>query len=137
MKLNIILLWIIVIALVVAGVYFFNLKSDDQTFQGVTVGNEYTATSTPSDMNLADGLIREGWGTLGSVIITEAGTAEYWLLNATNSLANTDVATSTVLLGIVPASLAAGTYTFDVIYTDGLYLDVITAGTGTSTISHR
>jgi len=136
MKITNFLLFLIIL---ICGVGIGLISQNDGllNYGGVTVGNEYTATSTPTDMNLADGLIRQGWGSLGSITITGAGTAEYWLLDSTTSLADSDVATSTVLLGVVPASLAAGTYVFDVQYTDGLYLDVMVDGTGTSTISYR
>lgn len=136
MKKSYIFLWVAVVMLF--ALFIFGNKPDSSFFPGsVTVGNDYLATSTPSDQPVTDGLIRQGWGTLGSMVIEGAGTSEFWLLNATTSLANTKAATTSILLAVKPVSMAAGTYIYDVSYTRGLYLDVITSGTGTSTITYR
>lgn len=127
-------LLVIVTALVT--VYFTNPSGD---LGGVTVGNEYIATSTkPYYSAIVDRSIRTGWGTLGSVTITGAGTTDFAFFDATTTVNSIDgFSTSTKMLAHFPASTAAGTYVFDVQYTDGLSLHVLTAGTGTSTVSYR
>jgi len=106
---------------------------------GVTVGNEYTATSTPQDGVWTDQLLASGWGALGSVNITTAGDLRFRLYDATstNAIANGNLVLDNQQLAEFPASAAVGTYTFDVGYTDGLVLDVVSGTLGTSTISFR
>lgn len=105
----------------------------------VTVGNEYYATSSAPWTGAASShTIDRGWGTLGSVVVTKAGDMEFYLLDATNTPELVDAyATTSDALVYIPASLAAGTYTFDINYTDGLYFYLISGGTGTSTITWR
>ena len=139
MKLSNILLGIGLIALM--AVVGFNLATDEgPQFQSTTVGNEYTATSTIHSGIVGSNLIREGWGSLGSVVVTGAGTSAFSLYDATSTDFSTNPkrATSTALLATIPASLAAGTYTFDVTYTDGLFVYYDVVGTApTSTITFR
>lgn len=104
----------------------------------IITGQEYYATTTPKGANNEDRLIRKGWGSLGSVVITKTGDdGAFLLLDATTSLALSDFATNTALLVDAPASLAAGTYVFDITYNKGLYLDVMGTGNGTTTITYR
>ena len=141
MKLNNILLWVAV--LVIAGWLFYpTLQGEEPQLGSVTVGNEYTATSTANVITgvAADRAIKDGWGALGSVIVLDgSGTATYQLLNASSTvMTNTAFSTSSNLLAEIPAGVAAGTYTFDVTFTDGLYLDLVSVGTlTTSTITFR
>lgn len=126
--------------LVVAGVYLTDNRPDFVP-GGVTVGNEYTATTTPDGVQeWTDQNIAIGWGALGSVIITKAGTVDYTLFDATSTgavLNDSRFNRSTQQLARISSGLAVGTYQFDVIYTDGLVMDVTQSGTGTSTITHR
>ena len=111
----------------------------------VNVANEYVATSTASNTLYGatitdDKTIIRGQGVLGSVVITGAGTAIWNLYDATTTDVNLRTgqkATSTILVASFPASVAAGTYTFDVIFNDGLLLDVQSGVMATSTITFR
>jgi hypothetical protein len=130
---------VLVVGCVYAGFYLkgrFNIKVGS-----VTVGNEYNATSTPTDILRKDALIATGSGVLGSVVITTTGDIAFQLLNATSTTMENrpseTKATSSIILASFPPNVAAGTYTFDVPYTYGLYLDVISGNTGTSTITWR
>lgn len=108
-------------------------------------GDEYQATSTaPSSAYgatvTASTRIKAGYGALGSVIILGANTGVVNIYNATTSnvLARTgQKATSTILIASIPASAAAGTYTFDAEVTDGIYLDLVSGNMPTSTITYR
>jgi len=133
---------LLVVILIIAGAYFIEKgrdKDDDGNLKSVTVGNEYKATTTAvwNGLNTSY-LVDKGWGTLGSVIITKAGDVQFYLLDATNTpLLIDDFATTSKLLVDFPASAAAGTYAFDVIYNDGLYFYVLAGVNGTSTITYR
>src|SRR3990167_464919 len=114
--------------LVAVTLAMFVLQSPRDASASIRSGDEYTATSTASNTMYGasitgDALIKTGYGSLGSVVITGAATGIWNIYNATTSniLARTgNVATSSILLASFPASLAAGTYVFDVTYTTGL-----------------
>lgn len=113
-------------------------RVDDATVGSVTGGNEYTATTTPWNGVNVSHYLKKGYGTLGSVVITKAGDSEFYLLDATNTPELIDAyATSSDELAHFPASATVGTYVFDVNFTDGLYLYVVSGNTGTSTITFR
>jgi len=106
-------------------------------------GNEYQeinfAASNAYGASTTAGTIKTGYGSLGSVVITgaAAGVLNFYDATTTNS-AKRDAtqATSTLLVASLPASLAAGTYTFDVTFSRGLIVDII--GTApTSTVTFR
>ena len=100
-------------------------------------GSPYNATSSNSSIAFVDTLLQEGYGTFGSYVVTGANTTWFDVLNATTTNVNLRTgqkATSTIMIASFPASLAVGTYTFDSVFTDGLYIDVQVAGVGTSTI---
>lgn len=121
----------------------------DNTFASVGVTDEYIATSTAANGYLGafttGRLLRSGYGTLGSVVITGANSGVVSFYNATTTDINKrlgNTSTSSIHLATIPASAAAGTYTFDVIYTDGLFVDRNPQDLGggafpTSTITYR
>jgi hypothetical protein len=139
------------IALLVAAVLFALAliigNSYAQPVQASTLqGQEYQATSTaPSNVYGAtiatgDTVIRKGSGSLASVIITGANTGIINFYDATTSNVNLrtgQVATSTILLASLPASIAAGTYIFDVVYSRGLLVSLVSGTIPTSTITYR
>jgi len=107
------------------------------------VGNDYNATSTKNyDGTELTNLTRLSnfgdscrGGSLAQVTITGAGAGVLYFWDATTTDANLRAAryaSSTILVTTVPASTAAGTYTFDAEYTCGLiYEEVGTAPTST------
>lgn len=104
----------------------------------VTRFAEYNATTTRAAntgtamANLQ--VIQAGPGTLGSIVITGAGTGTINLYDGTSTVTNTQWATTT--LAVIPASMAAGTYTFDVTFQKGLLIE-ISGSIATSTITYR
>jgi hypothetical protein len=78
-------------------------------------------------------------GTLGSVIVTGAAAGPIYFYNATTSsvlLRHASLSTSTLILATLPASIAAGTYTYDSIAPTALMMEV--SGTmPTTTITYR
>jgi hypothetical protein len=132
---------IVTVVLVLIGVYFIVPKSGE----GLKVGNavnDNIATSTDStwDATCAAGgprqkLLKNGFGTLSSVIILTETAGSIRLVDAT-STNHGHYATSTVMDITIPASLAEGAYPLNVVFNRGL-LAVCTGSTniGTSTIT--
>ena len=113
-------------------------------FGSVSVTDEYIATSTATNSVYGafttGRLIKPGQGTLGSVVITGANTGIVNFYNATTSnvLKRTNnTPTSTILMASIPASAAAGTYTIDGLYTDGLLVVLESGNMPTTTITYR
>lgn len=124
---------------------FVLVSQKGTSFGSVSNYNEYTATST---VNIFDGtsaicggnggqIISQGQTTLGSVVITGANTGIINFYDGTTTAAHSMYATTSV--ASIPASLAAGTYTFDVVVTRGLHCHMVgAAGTApTSTVTWR
>lgn len=127
----------------------FILVQDQRVEASVDISHEYNATSTASsaiygatitgDQPITATTSPRG-GALGSVIITGAATGIWHLYDATTT--NVDArsgnrATSTILLASFPASAAAGTYTFDLVYQQGLLLELTSGVMPTTTITWR
>ena len=142
-----IIIIMVVAVLVVGGIIGYVIQKDktdkvvpEEETMG-SVGNlPYRATTTPEDLTWTDQLLDTGAGVLGSVVITTSGDLAFDLLKATttnDNLRTTSVATSSILLASFPADTAVGTYTFDVSYSNGLYLDVKSGTLCTSTITYK
>ena len=109
----------------------------DQAESSIIVGNEYNSTTTRNYIGVAVtnlAVLKNGAGSLGSVVITGAAAGQVNLYDATSTVTNTLWATTT--LATFPLSAAAGTYTFDVTFSKGLLIEVIGA-TPSSTITWR
>lgn len=138
---------IVIIAVFLIGFLVFKaFPKEESPLGSVSVTSEYTATSTTSSTGgyLATAnpfVIKKGWGTLGSYIVGVAGTAGGWInfynATTTNYLLRTGrVATSSIIMASFPADLAAGVYTLDVQFNNGLLMES-TGTMGTSTITYR
>lgn len=116
------------------------LSSNKQVLSigSVSRANEYLSTTTKPYFGspIADPttLCQTG-GVLGSVIITGANTGVMNFYDATTTASHADHATTTI--ATIPASAAAGTYTFDVATVRGLVYDLDSGITATSTITYR
>lgn len=137
---------IITAALVGAAMIGFMFASSSHTALGSTiVGQDYLATSTAASnvygaSVTAGKLLKSGSGAMGSVIITGANTGIVNFYDATTtdiSKRTNNTATNTLLIASLPASLVAGTYTFDVAVNSGLYLDLVSGNMPTTTITFR
>lgn len=137
------------LAALILTLFAYVLTQKDPAYGSVVVGNEYNATTTGSgaaygntitgDQNLT-GTTSPVAGSLGSVVITGANTGIWHLYDATTTDVNKRTgnrATSTILLATFPASIAAGTYTFDAQYNHGLLLDYTSGIMPTTTITYR
>ena len=112
----------------------------------VSVTDEYQATSTAaSDVYggfTGDAVVKTGQGTFGSLVITGANTGVLNIYDATTTVVGAggraaSKATSTILIASFPASTAAGVYTFDVAFKDGLLFDLISGSMPTTTVTYR
>lgn len=144
MKYTRILIIAIIVALLVGGYigYLFKgQKVEKEEWEGGSIiqSQEYSVTTTESGTGaVADKFIKDGRGALGSIVVTNAGDTEYLLIDASTTVWNYDnFPTSTKVLADIPGSLVAGTYTFDVLFNHGLYLDVISGDTGTTSVTYR
>lgn len=105
----------------------------------------YYATSTrnsTSNAMASSTVLKTGQGILGSFVITGAGAAPVTFYDATTSNATLRTKTATSSLKVIanfPASTAAGTYTIDGMFYDGLLYDVTGASNSvpTSTITWK
>ncbi len=104
-----------------------------QSYSGTTTYNGAGAPSVAKDI-----ILKTGTGTFGSVVITGAvaGTITVYDGTSTNPALTTLAASSTI--ATFPASTAAGTYTFDKAFYNGLIVSFSSAtALPTSTITWR
>jgi len=118
------------IALIIFAIAFVGLLWQKPFNVGASIDSEsgYNATTTSTGTFTYPSVVKTGQGMLGSVVITGAAAGVFNLYNATTTdinLRTGNKATSTIVLATFPASAAAGTYTFDRQFTDGLIIDMI------------
>ena len=111
------------------------VAEDSKSLGSITEGQEYNATSTSSNgAGLpARSVIKTSPGALGSVVITGATTG---IINFFDATSTNHANHATTTIASIPASAAAGTYTFDVAFSRGLLVEV-TGVAPTSTITWR
>lgn len=118
----------------------FYFASTYQVADGsVSWTNEYNATTSYAAYPVTTRVLKRGYGSIGSVVITGDNTGTLKFYNATTAVATqraSSKATSSILIAEIPASAPEGTYTFDVIFTDGLLM-VATGAEATGTITYR
>jgi len=139
-KKDIIIISAIVSVITVSFILFANKKG--LNLGSVQQTGEYHSTTTTSTYGFSDLTVLKGeGGTLGSIVVTKAGTTEMNLYNATTSditKRTGNIATSSLLLAHIPASPTVGTYVFDTIFTNGLLISVGQKSTlSTTTITYR
>lgn len=114
------------------------VSPDGQALGSITQGNEYFSTTTRSAVSGVEltnlKVLKIGPGSLGSVVITGAGTGIINLYDATSTVTNAEWATTS--LAVFPASAAAGTYTFDAVFSKGLLFEEV-GSVASSTITWR
>ncbi len=115
-----------------------------QTVSGSSLqGNDYQSTTTqPILTGTFDGLelLKTGTGSLAQVTITGANTGIIAFYDATTSdvsLRTASRSTSTIAIAELGASVAAGTYTFDAEFSDGLLMVRLSGSGPTSTVMWR
>lgn len=113
------------------------------TSASTSVGSSYqyvaTAVQATNLFASTTSVIATGTGTFGSFVITGAvaGTETFYDASTTDATKRTISATTSLLvIASFPASTAAGTYTFDTNFYNGLLL-VVSGNIATGTISWR
>ena len=134
---------VLLLAIVFLGL-FITLEKEPIAIGSVSQGSAYNATSTASGEVFGaftgDQLLKTGWGVLGSVVVSGAETGIVNFYNATTSNVEArtgNTTTSTILMFSMPASLAAGTYTVDSVFTTGLLVELESGVMPTTTITYR
>ena len=141
MKITYTILVVAIIALVGLAIGW-NLKPVEIPVGSVQSGSEYHATTTYSGVPQLQYLVT-GVGTLGSLVVTKAGAATLLntLYDATTTNANlraASMATTSIIIAVWPGNMAAGTYTFDTVFYNGLLLDLASGtGVGSTTITFK
>lgn len=119
--------------------FFVVFNKDNTNLGSVSRGESYQSVVTATELTDNKDLLKLGSGVLGSVVITGAasGTFEFYDATTTNATLRTITATSSLRrLASFPTNATAGTYTFDVAYSQGLI--VAFKGTqGTTTVTYR
>lgn len=98
----------------------------------------YYATTTASFPATAVGgnkLLKNGPGILGSVVIVNETAGVLNFYDATTTGSHTNHPTTTITT--IPASLAEGTYTFDVTFSRGLIVEFPSTNMASSTITWK
>lgn len=134
-----ILIIVSMVVIIMAGVIGY-LWPQERGIGSVERGSEYHATTTSASFPFdPEGLIREGSGALGSVIVSSAGIGNLNLYNATTTKADqraAKYATSTILIASVPLATASS-YIFDSVFYIGLVADFQASNNGTTTITWK
>jgi len=134
----------IVVTMIVTA-FLFSFYNETRIAQGATIqGNDYQATTTAASSVYgsftASRLIKTGYGSLGTVIITGANTGIMNFYDATTTditKRTNNTSSSSILLASIPASAAAGDYVFDIALSYGLYVDLVSGNMPTTTIAFR
>lgn len=139
----------ILVGLVIGAYYFRSQPAIGSIIQGQenfatsSAPNRVYGASIVSGVSLIRGTTTAAinfGGSLSQVVITGANTGVMNFYDATTTNINSrasSMPTSSILLASIPASAAAGTYTFDATYTIGLLVDIHSGSAPTSTILYR
>jgi len=131
----IVLIIVVVISIIV---YPKGERKEEAQFGSVGITGEYRYTTNLATTNKAF-LLKYGRGTLGSIVISTLGTGNVVLYDASSTIPNLrtiKATTSLPVIATIGASQAAGTYTYDVSFYNGL-IAVFNGAQGTSTITYR
>ena len=114
-------------------------KLEQQAVQEANIGSvsrtsEYYVTSTVAGQAAYKYKIASTTAVLGSVVITSSTASAIWVYNWDGI--GTMTASGT-LVAYFPTNLAAGTYTFDVLMSKGIYTSTTAANTGNYAVTFR
>ena len=134
--------------LLLGGVILSNyLPQQIQNLGSVAQSNEYYATTTQGgtlqELNLTTttgDIYETKQGALGSVVITLAAANSIEIFDTTTTDRTkraANLTTSSIRMASFPASVAAGTYTFDEVYRRGLIVVFSGSNPPTSTFTYR
>lgn len=104
------------------------------------VGNDYRSTTTSSAIASSTKVwsIKEGTGSLGSIVVTMPSNATgYPSLKVYDATSTMATATARLITSMSTSTQTQGTYQFDVEFYRGLNIEVPVGFTGTYTITYR
>ncbi len=114
-------------------VIFYSLVgSEGETEASVLRGGEYFATTTTDMAVVMNQIVSNRVTTLGSIVIASSSDTAFRIWNATS----TRDSASTTLATLEP-NASEGTYTFDVVMTRGLILELPTGSDGSIVTTFR
>lgn len=123
-----------VIMLLMAGTigYQANQLNNQENLGSVNITGEYHSTTNTG------GAVKTSAGTLGSVIVSGTGSGNVDIVNATTTdgTLRATAATSSLIVASVDLG-TVGTFTYDIILTDGVVIDYDAGTTGTTTVTWR
>ncbi len=119
------------VIIVIAAVFLFTNKAEVK-LGSIQEGQAYYSTTTGTFAVATSSYIRIGPGMFGSVIVASTTNVAFRVMDATSTL---DIASTT--LAKFPAGVAAGTYTFDSVFTRGLFLELQTGFAGADTVTYK
>lgn len=134
---NKIIIFLVILAAVVGG-YFYGISVPEKVGNVVPAGAYKYVYYSQATTTLAK-VIKTSFGTLGSVVITGAGTGNLTLYDATTTIASQrgNIATTSLpILASIHTSAAAGNYVFDTSFRYGL-MSVWSGNSATSTITYK
>jgi hypothetical protein len=128
---------ILLVTFILAGRY---ASEEKRAGASIPDGQAYVGTTTKA----ADGtalanysVLKGGPGVFGSVVITGANTGVMYFFDATTTDKTVRTNQSTTTLATIPASAAAGTYTFDVQANYGIVYQLVSGVAPTGTVTTR
>ncbi len=96
--------------------------------------NEYFSTTTVSGLPATRYKIASSTAVLGSVVISSSSAAQMWVYNWDGV---GEMTASGTLVAFFPVNATVGTYTYDILLNEGLYVSTTAAFTGNYTITYR
>lgn len=124
--------------IIAIGVSFLSGKAlapkEEALIGSVQRGSEYTSTSTVNGQAAFRSKLTTSTSALGSVVISSSSAAAMWVYNWDGVGVMT---ASGTLIAYFPVNATAGTYTFDIITNEGIYVSTTASFTGNYTITYR
>jgi hypothetical protein len=126
MKTTIVTLSVVLAIALIGGAIGYFIHQPEVPVGSVQQASEYHYTTLLATTTVRDLTLKSGAGTLGSIIISVLGTGNAVLYDATTSYSGLRALATTSLnvLGVIGASQAAGTYTYDTTFVDGLLISM-------------
>ena len=132
------------VAVLLVSAFLYFSKTEQKPIGSIITGQEYQATTTAGNAvfgaQTTGALLKTGFGSLGSVVVTGANTGILNFYDATTTNVNLRMGstpTSTIHIASIPESMVAGTYTFDAEFTTGLLMDLYSGSMPTTTVTWR
>lgn len=131
----------IALGVIIIIVIFLTRQAPETRVGSIDGQSAYVGTTTDSTWNAAAlqtggfKLLRNGPGILGSIIINNSTLGSFTLYDATTTVNGGVYGTTTLAKAV--ASVAAGTYTYDVAFSRGLIAEFQSSNVASSTITQK